>query len=384
MADKLRILIADDVAFFRRVVADVLRTLPDVELVASVENGRRALDRISEGDIQLAILDIEMPELDGLSAAREIARLHPSVQVAILSGAASARRTMEALANGAIELIRKPDGADAQVRLRKSLERVIDSARAVRTAQERQKARTVLPIAAIPLTLASPEAARPRVRKLPRKFDLVLIGVSTGGPKALLQLIPSLPADLPCPLLVVQHLSAGFTASLAESLSRTSKLPVTEAADSETITPGRVMFAPGGVHMQLAEGVSGAAPTVRLTETPPVNGCRPSVDVLWNSVAANFHGEVLGVVLTGMGRDGRDGMMALRARGAHCIAQDEATSVVWGMPGAVVDAGLADEVLPLDAIAARIELLVMHRIANPARTEADRRREVALRAQAPL
>jgi two-component system, chemotaxis family, protein-glutamate methylesterase/glutaminase len=358
VADKIRVLFADDTAFFRRVAVDALAGIPDVEVVAVVADGRQALDRIAQGDVQLAILDLEMPNLDGLAAAREIAKRHPTVQFALLSGVATARHAMESIAIGALELIRKPSGADLHDRLRGSLERVVEAARAVRAADERRRTRSAVPATAVPLAPAASRALAAPARSALRKLDLVLVGVSTGGPKALLELIPRLPADLPCPVIVVQHMSAGFTASLAESLARASQLPVSEAAAGEPLTSGHVLIAPGGVHLELAASIAGAPPTLRTSEAPPVNGCRPSVDVLWSSVATNFRGGVLGVVLTGMGRDGLDGVQALRPRGLHCIAQDEATSVVWGMPGAVVAAGLADEVLPLDAIAARVDALL--------------------------
>ncbi len=358
MADRLRILIADDTAFFRRVVAQALEAIPGVQLVAVVENGRLAVERIAQGDVQLAILDIEMPELDGLSAAREIAQKYPGVQVAILSATGNAQRTMEALANGALELIRKPEGEDAYERLRASLARVIDSARAAREASERKRARAIAPVA--PKLPATPRVSSARARRAGRKFDLLLIGVSTGGPQALLKIIPRLPANLPCPVLVVQHMSAGFTASLAESIARSSQLPVREAAEGDLVEPGRVLLAPGGLHMEIERRSLTGSPAIRISNGPPVNGCRPAVDVLWSSVAASFRGEVLGVVLTGMGCDGREGMRALRTRGAYCVAQDEPSSVVWGMPGAVVEAGLADEVHALDDIAARLESLVLN------------------------
>jgi two-component system chemotaxis response regulator CheB len=194
--------------------------------------------------------------------------------------------------------------------------------------------------------------------------DVIAIGVSTGGPNALQEIVPRLAADFPAPLLVVQHMPRMFTASLAERLDMASAIRVREGAEGAALRPGVMHLAPGGRHMVARRNAAGAA-VVGLTDSPPVNSCRPAVDVLLRSLSLVFEGRVLSVILTGMGNDGLAGVTALARRGGYAIVQDRATSVVWGMPGALVEAGRADEVLPLDQIADRLTQIVSRRRHDP-------------------
>lgn len=341
---KVRVLVVDDSVVIRQLVSHALEQEPQVEVVGTAANGAIALQRIVQLKPDVLTLDIEMPEMDGLETLRHLRRDHAGIRTIMFStlterGAAA---TLEALSLGADDYVTKASNAGSldtsMERLRGELVpkilqffRLAGSAPAVN--------RRLAPVAT---------AAGARVRRL----RSIAIGVSTGGPTALGAVLPALPESFPLPVFVVQHMPALFTRLLAERLNATCRLPVAEARHGDRVTPGKVFIAPGDFHMRLV--TYGGEVRIELDQAPPVNSCRPSVDTLFASVHAVYGGAVAGVVLTGMGQDGLQGVRMLKQDGATIIAQDEPSSVVWGMPGAVVRAGLADHVMPLDEVAREI------------------------------
>jgi two-component system chemotaxis response regulator CheB len=340
----IRVLVVDDSSIIRRIVTEVLAADPDLEVVGFASNGRLALARIPQLNPDLLVLDVEMPEMSGLEALATLRKTWPRLPVIMYStlthrGAAA---TLDALALGANDYVTKPAGQESPEAARRRIgadliPRIKALCRrdaATEASEERQRARAPVPAAA-------------RIARPPTRLDLLVIGTSTGGPNALAQVVPALPAGFPAPVLIVQHMPAVFTAMLAERLALKARLPVREATDGAPLRSGEAWVAPGDFHMVVA---GGAVPYLKLTRDPPENSCRPSVDPLFRSAAAAFGPGVLGVVLTGMGEDGLRGCREIHERGGTILAQDEATSVVWGMPGYVARAGLAARVLPIDQI----------------------------------
>jgi two-component system chemotaxis response regulator CheB len=284
-------------------------------------------------------LDIEMPELDGLGTLRELRKKHRALPVIMFStlSVAGATATLEALAAGATDFVTKPANVgsigESQQMIREQLVPKILSLGGKRTAA---------PVPATPLRRVLPPPPRSG------RIAAVTVAASTGGPDALARVLTGLPANLPVPVLVVQHMPPVFTKMFAERLDRSSALRVVEATDGMPVTAGTVYIAPGDRHLTVTG--RGSSVTTRLTEAPPENSCRPAADVLFRSVAQLYGANTLAVVLTGMGQDGKRGAEELRTAGAEVVAQDQASSVVWGMPGAVVGAGLAHAVLPLAEI----------------------------------
>ena len=369
---QIKVLIVDDTVVYRRILTEVIESFEDTLLVGTAPHGRLALTKLETEPVDLVLLDVEMPEMSGLETLRHLRRLYPETGVIMISGSnsASAAYTMEALAQGALDFVRKPDGTDSDanraelkdllkpllrhMRTRKNLRGGTSQAPALPIVAARPASQ---PVGAVPHPpLVPPRAARSAGR--PTRIDVVGIGVSTGGPNALAELIPLLPADLRVPVLLVQHMPPLFTASLAEHLAQRSKVGVSEAKEGEPVLPGHVYIAPGGKHMVIRRLGEAGQPIIGLNENPPENSCRPSVDVLFRSLAAQYEGNILAVVMTGMGSDGCEGVRALKRKGCHCLTQSEDTCVVYGMPLAVDEAGLADEQVPLPRLAARITHLV--------------------------
>jgi len=340
---KIRILLVDDAVVVRRMLSDVLNDDPMIEVAGTAPNGVIALAKLPQLNPDLVILDVEMPEMDGLQTLAALRKTHRRLPVIMFSTLTQrgATATLDALALGANDYVTKPANVGSvAVAMQRIREQLIPRVKLL-------CGRGPAPApAAAPRPALHPPVSRPLSPT--GRVEAVLIGVSTGGPNALAEVIPSLPADLPVPVLIVQHMPPIFTRLLAERLDAQSAVRVAEGSDRAKVEPGEVWLAPGDYHMEAVR--DGAAVRLRLQQGPPENSCRPAVDVLFRSAAAAYGAGVLAVVLTGMGQDGLRGCEAVREAGGQVYAQDEATSVVWGMPGFVARAGLADRVLPLGEV----------------------------------
>ncbi|MGB9792048.1 MAG: protein-glutamate methylesterase/protein-glutamine glutaminase [Thermacetogeniaceae bacterium] len=349
-------LIVDDSAFMRKLLTDILKSEPSIDVVGTARNGIDALKKIRELRPDVVTLDIEMPVMDGLTTLQRIMQEYP-LPVIIVSSLTQkdAEITIQALQQGAVDFIAKPSGkissffADVKEELVSKIKTAasIDISKAV--------APSPLPTFTKPLYNSNVSFSS-NVQKQTKK-KLVLIGTSTGGPQALQAVLPKLPKNIPAAILIVQHMPAGFTKSLANRLDQISEIYVKEAEDGEPAVDGTAYIAPGDYHMVI-EPSQDKELLLRLTKEEPVNGHRPSVDVLMKSAAKIDGCELIGVIMTGMGYDGREGVRALKEKGAKVIAQDASTSVVFGMPKAIIEAKLADYIVPLPLIGHEIRRLV--------------------------
>lgn len=356
---RIRVLVVDDSVVVRRLVSDVISADQRFEVVGTAANGSIGLQKIGQLSPDLVTLDVEMPELDGLQTLVAIREKWPRLPVIMFStlterGAAT---TLEALSRGASDYVTKPANVGsvslAQERVR---EQLLPKILAFCGHLLPAPAMAPVPPPKLPSIVAGTAFKTPRMGARREPIEIVAVGVSTGGPNALAELIPALPGDLGVPVVVVQHMPAMFTKLLAERLDKLSPLSVAEGIDGEWLNPGQVWIAPGDRHMLIQR--QGDRCKLRLNDGPPENSCRPAVDPLFASVTECYGGRMLAVILTGMGYDGLRGSERVKLAGGRVIAQDEASSVVWGMPGAVARAGLADSVLPLHDIAAEIKQLV--------------------------
>jgi len=373
---RIRVLVVDDSVVVRRLVADALSEDPAIEVIGSAANGRLALTRVAQLAPDLVTMDVEMPEMNGIEAVRELRRAGHHMPIIMFSTLTErgAEATLDALVAGASDYVTKPSNTGS---LQESLAQV--------AGQLLPKIKALVPrvrpgsaaASRVPLVGTAPRAAgiarvpdgahrlpgTLRAEPAPHAVRAVILGSSTGGPEALSRFVAGLSAPLPVPVLIVQHMPPVFTRQLAARLDRMGPSTVVECAGDEELLPGHVYVAPGDRHLELRR--SGAGVRTILTDSPPVNFCRPSVDVMFRSAVGVLGGDLLAVVLTGMGADGRTGCEAVVTAGGTVVVQDEATSVVWGMPGAVAAAGLAHRVLPIADVPHTVEALVRGSLAAP-------------------
>ena len=379
----IRVLIVDDSVVVRRLLSDLLSADPELEVAGVATDGHSALAKIQASPPDVVTLDVEMPGLDGLKTLAAIRASQPKLPVIMFSALTerAARTTLEALSLGATDYVTKPSDvnslAAALVQVR---EQLVPKIKALCARAKPRPKPLATPLGMAPATrftsISPPMPASLRApAPMPRvagEVEVVVIGASTGGPNALATVLPRLPRDLAAPVLITQHMPPVFTRQLAARLAALSGLEVREAAGGEALTPGSVWIAPGDFHMVVRR--DGASVRLALHQGSPENSCRPSVDVLFRSAVEVYGGRTLAVVLTGMGQDGLRGCQRIREAGGQVVAQDEATSVVWGMPGFVARAGLANAVVPLDVIdteiARRLKFGARGRAAPLARKEA--------------
>jgi two-component system, chemotaxis family, protein-glutamate methylesterase/glutaminase len=340
----IRVLVVDDSVVVRRILRDALEHDPALEVVGVAANGRIGLAMVEQLSPDIVTLDVEMPEMDGLEALRHLRGSYPRLPVIMFSTLTQrgAMATLDALALGARDYVTKPANVGSVTTgIERIRDELIPKIKALCGLPE-------MPKASVPM----PQRDVFRASQVSSTIDVVAIGTSTGGPNALTAVLPQLPADFPVPVVVVQHMPPTFTKFLADRLDASCPLRVAEAGRDQELTPGTIWIAAGDFHMSVYS--DGTRRRLRSHQGPAENSCRPAVDVLFRSVADTYGGNALAVVMTGMGQDGLRGVERLRMKGAQVIAQDEATSIVWGMPGFVVESGLADRVLPLPEIGPEI------------------------------
>lgn len=356
----IRVLVVDDSVVIRRLVVQALETDPEVEVVATAANGKLALAKVEQFAPDAVTMDIEMPELDGVEAVRELRKRGHRMPIIMFSTLTErgATATLDALSAGASDYVSKPSNVGS---ISESLAAVADQLiPKIRALVPRRSAVAAAPVraASAPLRTSVPARAavhpRPGIRRHP--IRAVVLGCSTGGPEALSRVVERITVPLPVPVLVVQHMPAVFTRQLASRLDRLGPSQVHEAQDGQALVPGGIYIAPGDTHLE----VEGAADRLRarITHSPPVNFCRPSVDVLFRSALQVIGPDLLAVILTGMGADGKAGAGAIAEAGGTVVVQDEQSSVVWGMPGATATAGFAHRILPVLEIGPTITSLV--------------------------
>lgn len=362
LSKKIKVLVVDDTIVYRKAVSDVLAEIPGVEVVGVAHNGKIALSKIRSLKPDLLTLDIEMPEMNGIEVLEHLRKEAPGVSAIMVSTLTSegGDMTMKALELGAFDFLLKPattNIVDSKNELRVLLTPLIKAFQTGRTTVGSMGTRPRTPPQRT--TRLSPSPARPAVISgqgaVQRgKSEIIAIGISTGGPNALSRMMPMLPGDIGVPIVLVQHMPPVFTRSLAGSLNTKCAVTVKEAENGEAIQPNVAYIAPGGKQMKLVASTDGHNRLIKITNDPPENSCKPSVDYLFRSVADYYVGRTTAVIMTGMGSDGAKGLEVLKQKGAVVVGQDKASCVVYGMPKAAVEKGLVDVVAPLDRIAAEI------------------------------
>lgn len=373
--EKVRVLVVDDSAVMRKIIASALQKEPSIEIAGFAANGLQAIEAIQTCNPDVVTLDIEMPEMDGLTALREIRKENKYLPIIMFSSLThkGAQAAVMALTAGASDYVGKPTntagGIDDAFKILEFelIPKIIGLAKRVKSRRAKEAQAGELVKTAMPAIPASLRASAPSIKSenplaakiskasssiLAKPAEAVCIGVSTGGPEALMQVFSAFNAPINVPIFIVQHMPTEFTALLAARLSSIGVMTVKEGEEGEIAEPGMVYVAPGGLHMTLSR--SGTKTIIHLNTDPPENSCRPAVDVLFRSAAAVYGDRLLVFILTGMGYDGLKGAQLIKELGGQVVAQDEASSVIWGMPGAVVQAGLADSILPIDKVADEI------------------------------
>lgn len=367
---KIRVLVVDDAVVIRKILTDAISADSDLEVIGTAPNGKIAIQKLPQLNPDVITLDVEMPELNGIETLKEIRKTHPKTPVIMFSTLTEkgAGITLDALAAGASDYVAKPANVGNVTASRAMVQEEL-----IRKIKGLAISAGIFPpsMKVSPSFKLSTPSSTPKVKSFldlvsKTQIQAVTIGVSTGGPNALAELVPALPADLNVPVLIVQHMPQMFTKLLADRLNTQTKLRVVEATANEEVKPGVIYIAPGDYHMEVKR--SGGKIVINLHQGPQENSCRPAVDVLFRSVANIYGKETLAVILTGMGSDGLHGCEVIKEHGGQIIAQDKETSVVWGMPSYVVEANLSDAVLPLSSIAPEISRRVLKgrtRISSP-------------------
>lgn len=342
---QVKVLVVDDSAFMRKIISDILEEDPKIKVIDRARDGKEAVEKTLKLDPDVITLDVEMPGMDGLAALKEIMRLKPTSVVMVSSlTRKGADTTIKALALGAVDFVAKPSGAislDMKDVAQELREKVLIAASA-----------SVEKLIGIALPK---EPVRP-IQIKRKNIEVVAIAASTGGPRAIQDILGNVKTTSIAPIVIVQHMPAGFTKSFAERLNEISILEVFEGYDNLQLKPGMVVIAPGGSHL-IVEYNRAKQLICRLSDIPPLHSVKPAADLLFLSVADVVGDTSLGIILTGMGRDGAEGAKAIRQRGGYVIAESSDTCVIYGMPKAAVEQGAVDEVLPLHAISIRIEEL---------------------------
>ncbi|MCP3941134.1 MAG: chemotaxis response regulator protein-glutamate methylesterase [Desulfobacteraceae bacterium] len=357
----LKVLVIDDTIVYRKIVSDVLKEIPGVEIVGTANNGKIALSKIISLKPDLITLDIEMPEMNGIEVLQELHK-QPSPPVVIMLSTLTqqgSEMTIKALELGAFDFVPKPDAGsmtENMLKVKQAIGPIVNTLKRQRTnlLNLRRKISSPSPTKKIEPRQTIIPTSTTQHSRIKTKSEIVGIGISTGGPNALTRVIPMLPADFKAPILIVQHMPPIFTASLANSLNNKSKLEVKEAKDGDTIIPGQILIAPGGKQMKIVAGADGLSRKIKITDDPPENSCKPSVDYLFRSIAQHYVGRATGVIMTGMGSDGSKGLVQMKKNGSHIIAQDEPSCTVFGMPKEPIESGIVNVIAPLDKIADEI------------------------------
>ncbi len=355
----LKVLIVDDTIVYRKIVGDVLKEISGVEIIGVANNGKIALSKINTLKPDLITLDIEMPEVNGIEVLEQLNKMQSPPLAIMLSTLTQhgSEMTIKALELGAFDFVPKPDEGSMSENLEKVKQAIgpmINTLKRQKLTRDKIKSRIAEPrLSSKPVMPQTPlPSAQKRSKRTPS--EIIGIGISTGGPNALSAMIPSLPANLKATVLIVQHMPPLFTKSLANSLNNKSKLEVKEAEDGDTIKEGKIFIAPGGKQMKIVAGADGISRKLKITDDPPINSCKPSADYLFTSIAQHYVGRATGVIMTGMGSDGSEGLKQMKNTGSLIIAQDEATCTVYGMPKKPIESGITDVIAPLNKIADEI------------------------------
>ncbi|BHH83352.1 protein-glutamate methylesterase/protein-glutamine glutaminase [Desulforhopalus sp. 52FAK] len=364
----LRVLVVDDTIVYRKAVSDIIEEIPGVELAGVAHNGKIAISKIKTLKPDILTLDIEMPQMNGIEVLEELKKNYPDIGAIMVSTLTNegSDMTMKALDLGAFDFILKPQAKsqiEGKQQIRTSLEPILKAYKNSKMGHGRvnRASRAALGSPGISRTAKPTAQARPlrplgtgRPATSRGKSEIVAIGISTGGPNALNQMMPKLPADIGVPILIVQHMPPVFTKSLAASLNKKCAITVKEAENGENILPNVAYIAPGGKQMKLVAGTDGQNRRIKITDDPPENSCKPSVDYLFRSVGDYYVGRTTAVIMTGMGSDGTKGLEVLKQKSAYVIGQNEASCIVYGMPKAPAELGYIDTVVPLSKIADEI------------------------------